>query len=529
MKKTIAVCLAALLMITACAKKVEEQPTVTPTGMAAPPTATVAPMPQHGGQINLTMRVPKTLNPLNNADVTVDAVLRLLFEPLAVLDDSMKPAPNTMLVKSMELSADGMSVLVQLRGGVKWSDGTAITSADIAFSVETLRRAPEDAVYKDAVANILSVDAVDESTARINMIQPFGAVLYLLMFPIIPMHHYRGAQPPAGETPPPNETNAFAPLGNGLYVFDSYTAAEKLRLKASDAALQGRPYIDEISVQMSPDRASDLNAFEQKLADVVMPEIRDWARYRSEQATRVAEYMTMYFEFVGFNFDKELMTNPLVRQLALFAVDAEGFIEGLYHESAMRARVPVNPLSWLHNQTLAAVALDEAAMNAAAAGQAVTILVNEENAERVRVAERLEAVFTAAGAAVTLVSLPFDAYSARLAEGSFDIFVGGYNLAAVPDLSFMLHSQNIGTTNLLRYSDERMDELLVNAANAVSEQDFLRAMQTLQAYIAERLPCVGLVFRKSAVLMDTRVIAEPKPAADDVYRGMKSWFINEAQ
>ena len=38
--------------------------------------------PVEGGELVLSMRMPKTLNPLVNEDITVDNILKLIFEPL---------------------------------------------------------------------------------------------------------------------------------------------------------------------------------------------------------------------------------------------------------------------------------------------------------------------------------------------------------------------------------------------------------------------------------------------------------------
>ena len=47
--------------------------------------------PATGGTLVLTMRNPKTLNPLLNEDETVDIILSLLFEKLFIMDGYQKP------------------------------------------------------------------------------------------------------------------------------------------------------------------------------------------------------------------------------------------------------------------------------------------------------------------------------------------------------------------------------------------------------------------------------------------------------
>jgi len=516
MRRAMAAALAAMLLFTGCATEREEPVAATESAEAAVPAETV-PVAARGGEVALSMRPPQTLNPLENVDVTVDAVLKLVFEPLMVLDEQQKPQANAALLSGMSVAADGMSATLTLRGGVVWSDGVAVKASDVVYSVEMLRQAPADVVYKSSVLNIFAAEVVGDNAVLLRFVQPYSMTPYMLMFPIVPAHHY-GAKAQ-------QEKNAFAPLGNGLYAVEEYVPAEGLTLKASESAAAGRPYIDKVRVLIMPDRESDMNAFDQGITQVVAADITDWARYRGAQDARASEYATTYFEFVGFQHGKPLMQNVQVRRLAeAIATEAE-FLATLYLDSAMRAKTPVSPASWLYEENTPGGALDEEAAKAALAGQTVVVLVNEENAERVRIAEKLAAGLTAAGAAAKVTSLPFGEFQTRLTAGDFDMFVGGYQLAVAPDLSFMFHSKNAGATNVLRYQSEAMDGMLAGAAGAMGDEALRAAMAELQKHIAEELPCVGLVFRKSAVVTSKKVYAEPVPVVNHVYAGMGDWFV----
>ena len=509
MKQLTAALLAALMLMTGCTGTDEPEETLVPSPTATA-TATAAPkpaVPANGGQITLAMRVPKTFNPLINADITVDAVLKLVYEPLAVLDETMKPVANPALLSGMEIATDGMSALLTIRGDAVWDDETPVTSADVAFSVNTLRDAPDNAVYKACVSNIASVDIVDASTVRLNLIQPYGAMAYMLMFPLIP-------------------ANAAERTGNGLYTIASYMEAENAVLAASETTAQGRPYIDEIIVKITPDKESDMYAFDQGIIDAASPDIASWARYRGSETARASEYLSNYFEFVGFNFENEVMQDVQTRRLAEAVVSAEGFLDALYIDNAVRAQTPVSPASWLFERNTPPGVYDEAAVRTVLRGVPLRILANSENAERVKIAEALAAAYTAAGAVAEAVLLPFDAFSERLGAGEYDIFVGGYNLSVMPDFSFLLHSQAVGTTNLLRWQSAETDALLAAVAQAAGDMPLRRAMGDLQKHIAAELPLVGLVFRKTALVTSTRVYAEPAPVVNNALAGLAEWFIN---
>ena len=99
--------------------------------------------------LTLSMRIPETLNPLLNREETVDRILKLLFLPLLDFDESGKACPA--VAQNWEFSADGRSLSMNLNSNIRWQDGTALTADDVVYSVNTLRNAPEDAVYKQVM------------------------------------------------------------------------------------------------------------------------------------------------------------------------------------------------------------------------------------------------------------------------------------------------------------------------------------------------------------------------------------------
>ena len=93
--------------------------------------------PTTGGTMTIAMHKPETLNPIKNRDNTVDKVLRLIYEPLFVVNENMQVVPN--LAESYTIN--GNTVTLKLKSGVKWDDGTNLTASDVTYTLSQLEDA----------------------------------------------------------------------------------------------------------------------------------------------------------------------------------------------------------------------------------------------------------------------------------------------------------------------------------------------------------------------------------------------------
>ena len=476
-----------------------------------------------GGALYLSMRAPLTLNPLLNEDATVARVLQLMFEPLITIGDDLWPVPH---LASLEFAFNGASVVVTIRSDARWSDGSPVTADDLAFSIDTLRAAPAAAIYKQHVDNFAYYEILNERSLRITFENISGGSAYLFNFPIIPRHL----------------DDNMAPISNGPFMFEFYTPMESLRLVRNPYTFRDRPNINEVYVMITPDAETDRHAFDRGLVDIYLAEVPEWARHHSVKPVRFWEHFTMHYEFIGFNFAREIPKLDYFRRAIAHSIDVESLITDVFLTHAMAARSPIHPASWLYEPDTPLYIYD-ISIARTLAGQVrrrafqedlwpvdyegetlpLEILVNEKNIEGISIAEAVATQMDVIGLQAEIVALPFEEYIARLQNGYFDLFIGGYNLSLQPDLRFAFHSES--RSNLLSYSDPEMDRLLEVASVAGIDSQFYRAMSDIQIYMAEQLPVISLAFRHSAVITGRRVSGEVRPAPDNIFINVEEWFI----
>lgn len=479
--------------------------------------------PVSGGTLRLSMRIPKTFNPLLNEDVTVDNVLKLVFEPLFMIDTDFRVVPS--LAQSYKLSDDGKVLTLSLKQGLQWQDGTSITADDIVFSLDTIRTSP-NSIYKSALENVSSYSAYDKNTVIINYSQPNGLCMYNLCFPIIPKHYYDK------NLSLDSDVN-LKPLGSGQYKFSSYEIVKQLTL-VKCANFKGEPYIDNILVLITPDKQTDLNAFEQGITDVIVADVSEWGKFNTSKKIDAVQINTNNYEFLGFNFQKPVFTNINIRKAIAYAIPYDDITGNIYLENAVKALTPVNPASWLYcteditsyryDLTKAREYLNQSGMS----GINISLLVNTENNERSEAAKLISNALNQIGISVNIVEKSYEEYISLLQSGDFDMFLGGALLLPSSDIRSLFFSASTSNgINYFRYGDSKMDFLLGEAYSAIGEEAYKNAFYEVQRYFAEQMPCIGIGFKNDILLTNHSIMGEKLPTPNNFFNNIGEWYAEE--
>src|SRR5215203_5566439 len=126
---------------------------------------------QGGGIINVaTVGEPPTLDPMASTADLVGIVTQHFFETLFTFDKDWKVTP--LLAASLpEVAEGGKIYTIKLRTGIKFHDGSDMTSEDV---VASLKRWMEQASRgKQVAGNVDKLEAVDPSTVRLTLKRPY--------------------------------------------------------------------------------------------------------------------------------------------------------------------------------------------------------------------------------------------------------------------------------------------------------------------------------------------------------------------
>ena len=491
--------------------------------------------------LTLSMRIPETLNPLLNREETVDRILKLIYMPLLEFDETGKPSPA--IAKSWEMGADGKTVTMQLQNDIMWQNGGKLTAEDVVYSFRTIQNAPDGSVYKKVLDYVADCTKAGEYTVVFTFHETFSSNLSALRFPVISANYHGGDNDPKGAV---NQT----PVGNGLYGMYSYKQASELILKSSESYSGEKPLISYIRVKITAGEDTDINSFEQGMTDVLVTEATEAGRYVDEGISGMYQYTSNDYDFIGFNFKKELFQDKALRQAVAYALPKEDMMDSVYLNYAVMTNTPIHPKSWLYEENVALYdynpsmastflknsgwtdtdgnsKLEKKTEDGQTKQLKATILVNSENTARRQIASKLKEELTAVGFDITIDQQSFSAYQDKFINGQFDIIIGGWHCSEVTDLAPFFSTA--GSLNFIGYTNEEVDQLLAAARNASGEGQTLLAYSSLQKKLAEELPYISIAYRNKAVFASKNVGGEIMPTEFDVFCTIEKWTYEKGE
>ena len=231
------------------------------SALRAPAAAQEAatPAPTAGGRVVIGLiQEPGQLNDFFNGQ-SGSFLSVLAVEPLFIPDAEGRYQPilaaEVPTVENGGISEDFLTVTYKLRDGITWSDGEPFTAEDMAFTF---------AVYKDpgstpntaaAYESIESVTVVDPLTAEVRMTEINPGYLDLWQN-ILPRHMFDTTAVTL------EHPQARIPLGTGPFVFaDWQTGSEMLLERNENYREEGKPYLDGITVRVTPEKEAAIASF----------------------------------------------------------------------------------------------------------------------------------------------------------------------------------------------------------------------------------------------------------------------------
>lgn len=298
--------------------------------------------PRRGGEVVISVGSgsPSTLNTAVASGYTNGMVSTQLFASPLRYDANWNPKPY--LARSWKVSESGLSITLNLVKGAVFHDGRPITSADVVFSIMTIK---EYGPYKNSFNAIERIDTPDPHTAIIWLKHPHPAILLAmspLFMPIMPKHIYGDGQD--FKTHPAH----MKPVGSGPFIFVKYEPGKQIVLKRNhNFFIPGRPFLDKIVFRIESDPKSQSIEMERQEAHLMTyfmdTKVLSRLRGKDHLAFTKQGYQGIgAINWLAFNLLRKPLDDKRVRQAIAYAADRE-FITEFLHEG--RSQVATGPIA----------------------------------------------------------------------------------------------------------------------------------------------------------------------------------------
>ncbi|WP_246215679.1 ABC transporter substrate-binding protein [Microvirga makkahensis] len=442
-----------------------------------------------------------------------------IYQSLLSYGKDLKILPS--LAKAWEASDDGLTYTFTLQDGVKWHDGKPFSADDVVFTADKFLREAHPRWRYIANTYVETITSPSPDKVIFKLKKPFSAFLYafeLSSFPVVPKHIYEGTD---YRTNPANQT----PIGTGPFKFKEWKRGSYIHLvKNEDYWKEGKPYLDELYFRIVPDAASRGVAFEKGAVDVLRGgdvegfEVRRLSKL--EGVTTTTEGWEMYspLVFLQMNLRKAPFDNKLVRKAVMHAINREFIVKNVWFGLGEPATGPLASTTRFYTKDTTSYPFD---LNAAKKLIAESGIKPQEHTIRLmpipygsqwdRMAEYVRQQLEQLGFKVNIQAVDAGGWSQALSDWNFDVTFNFTYQYGDPALGVARHylSSNIikGTPfgNNGGYSNSKVDELFLAAAEAVQTDQAAKAYAEAQKILTDEVPIGWLFEQRNVTIMRDKV------------------------
>jgi peptide/nickel transport system substrate-binding protein len=453
------------------------------------------------------------------------------------------------LADNWEFGPDSLSLMYRIRSSAVWSDGQPITSADVVFTYELIRR-PEIASPRiEFWENLDSLVAVDDHNVTFFFKRHYPGMLFHTGIGIIPAHVFDGHT--ADNATLANHPTLVQPdsqlVVSGPFSVEEWLRGEQLVLVPNPRAFIGNPSLERVVFRIVPEVTTRLVELENGSIDAINPApVEAAARLAEDPRFRIESVTQRYYDYIAWNGVRyEPFTSPSVRLALSLAIDRDEVLAGLaIAPYAQPAAGPYPPIfRMLVDATLepdpflpdSARALLAAAGWSDSDGDGVldrdgqpfefTLLTQAGNERRTSAAQVVQAQLAAVGIDMQVQALDFGALLDILfATREFDAVLLGWQVGLEPDYVVGLFWPSDHTFNITGYASEAVDVAIDRAMSAASSSEAAAEWKAVARASADDHPYAFLWYFSELVGVNNRV-QDTRINTYGVYQNLHRWRV----
>lgn len=446
-----------------------------------------------------------SLNPYS-ANQTANFYLgSLVYDSLFEIDENFNPVPEI----AKEVSFDGSSCIVKIKGNIKFSDGSLLTVSDVVSSFQTAKKTSH---YSQRLSSISGYSVLDDTIIfKLNHIDK--NIVKNLTFPIIK-----------------NGSSQNWAVGSGRYCFATQNKPLKLVKNEFSSDLFSKDIND---ISLVPIHKYSTLPYMLKIGSVNFI----YAESNSEltnAAVKTSQVLMNNLVFVGVNGYNSILMNQDFRKAVSLIINRKSILSDVYANNGVATAQPFHPKAEsfkndfkidLTNKEAAVELLSVAGfMQKDSEGFLVSneqrivlrLLVNGDNQARVKAANMIKLNMQTLGIAVEVVSVDSESYKSKISSGDYDLYLGEIKLTADNNISKLLTDSSINLNNdggetIIAYTQYLLGEITIN--------DFLKTFDL-------KTPFIPIFYKNGTAVYSGTIKGSSVVTEYDVFANMDKWSFN---
>ena len=499
--------------------------------------------PEYGGRIIMgSIGEASNLIPYLASDSASAEVASFLYAAPLEYDKDFNIVKSA--AEEWEVLEDGTFMRFKLKEGILWQDGYPLTADDVTFTYQLMIDPKTPTAYAADFLTVQDYRQTGPLSFEARYAAPYARAAITWMHPILPKHILEKEN---------IASTKFSrdPIGAGPFKLKSWESGSRITLEANDLYFKGSPYLDEVIYRIIPDTTTMFLEARAGKLDFIGLSPQQYLRQTQgktwEENWRKYKYLSSGYTYLGLNLNSPFFKDKKVRQALSYAIDRRGIVKGALLGMGEPAFGPYKPGTWAYHETLQpyAYAPEKARTLLAEAGWTLgkdgflekdgvpfefTILVNQGNDERIKVAVILQQMFRSVGVKVAIRTVEWAAFIKEFVNTKkFDALILAWNILDDPDIFDVWHSSAISTNglNFVSFSNEEVDDLLERGRASADKAARKQIYDRFQEILHDEQPYLFLYVPYALPMVQSRFHGI-KPAPAGITYNFDRWWVPRA-
>lgn len=516
----IIICLIMIVGIIACNEEENnKQPSSTNIVSAITPAPAPTYVPVKGGTVTFSVANYNTLNPLITNNEDIKNYMNLVYDSMVNVNFEQMVVPE--LCESWKMGDKADKWYFTVRSGVKWHDGSDLTSRDIKATIDWIIN--NGGLYSVNVKDIWSCNILEDGRIELLLKRPDMLLPNKLLFPIIKKNDLRN--------------NNFIVNGTSMYKLVEDSSNKLVFEENTNYWNEVKPYISKIEINKYESEAEKCKS----TSDIITLSADNVYRYGIKLDYKTIKYPSRSFSFIAINNRNEHLQSLNVRRAIALCLDKENIINVALSGHGIATDWPVFPGSvyWREGSANQQKNIQQAIKLLQEDGYIksdgswikngkvlnLKCIVVQSDPELSLAVQTISKQLGEGGIALNVEYVSPEKLQNDTATGIYEMALFRINISSWPSMESTVMSNK--PMNIFGFYDPEIDKLFNSfneEANIAKQADILRR---IKLKLNDSLPYIGLYLRKDALVISNKIIGPELTGISswDPFESFSKWYV----